>query len=120
MSRNKFRTQQKFSSTAKSAPNLITFFKVTFYFSDIKKNLALAPSTTVVQPPSISPFLMPALAVSVVLNIVTGGAVISNYFNDPTSRNDVLSEPYQVNYFLGHLVGLTIKHSLISVCFIVF
>ena len=39
---------------------------------------------------------MPALAVSVALNIVTGGAVISNYFNDPTSRNDVLSEPYQV------------------------
>ena len=48
--------------------------------------------------PSVSPYLVPALAVSLLLNLVTGGAIITNYI-EPTSRSDEETrDPYQVRY----------------------
>jgi len=65
--------------------------------NDIKNNLALSPSVSLEDKTSqsVSPYLVPALAVSLVLNLVTGGAIISNYMDDPTQRNDEQEEPFQ-------------------------
>lgn len=75
--------------------------------NDIKTNLALSPSATLEsQPPSVSPFLMPALVVSIVLNLVTGGAIVTNYLDSPVRRNDDgqdTSDPYQ---FISNLLGV--------------
>ena len=60
--------------------------------------MALSPSVSLEDKTSqsVSPYLVPALAVSLVLNLVTGGAIISNYMDDPTQRNDEQEEPFQV------------------------
>ena len=65
-------------------------------FSDIKTSLALAPSESLeTRLPSVSPYLVPALGVSLLLNLVTGGAIITNYL-EPTARSDEETrDPYQ-------------------------
>ena len=58
------------------------------HFSDIKTSLALAPTQTLeTRLPSVSPYLMPALGVSLLLNLVTGGAIINNYLEPSVSRS---------------------------------
>ena len=83
-------------------------------FSDIKTSLALAPSTSVeTRVPAVSPYLVPALVVSLLLNLVTGGAIVSNYMEPSISRQDTQpaedTDPYQEhndvtgNIVLNHL-----------------
>ena len=63
-------------------------------FSEIKVRLAETPdpATDKLAQQTPSPYLLPALAVSVLLNLVTGGAIITNFIA-PEERDD--SEPYQ-------------------------
>ena len=67
------------------------------HFSDIKTSLALAPTQTLeTRLPSVSPYLVPALGVSLLLNLVTGGAIINNYLEPSVSRSDEEArDPYQ-------------------------
>ena len=71
------------------------------YSSEIKVNLANSPEPVAdkLSEQTPSPYLVPALVVSLLLNVVTSGAIITNYI-DPTDRSD--SQPYQALHL--HLV----------------
>ena len=51
--------------------------------------------------PAVSPYLVPALVVSLLLNLVTGGAIVSNYMEPGISRQDTEqaenTDPYQAH-----------------------
>ena len=52
----------------------------------------------------MSPYLVPALGVSLLLNLVTGGAIISNYL-EPTARSDEQDQdPYQARDTLTQMI----------------
>ena len=77
---------------------------VIFYsnFSEIKTSIASSPNQAEdkLSEQAPSPYLVPALVVSVLLNLLTGGAIINNYIA-PTERTDDAGagEPLQASSF---------------------
>ena len=69
--------------------------------SEIKTNIASSPNLAedklTEQAPS--PYLVPALLVSVLLNLLTGGAIINNYIAPTERTDDGAEEPLQASSF---------------------
>ena len=72
-----------------------------YNFSEIKTSITSSPNLAEdkLSQQSPSPYLVPALVVSVLLNLLTGGAIINNYIA-PTERSDPpTAEPLQESSF---------------------
>jgi len=71
----------------------------TAILDEIKTSIASSPNQAEdkLSEQAPSPYLVPALVVSVLLNLLTGGAIINNYIA-PTERTDDAGEPLQ---FIG-------------------
>ena len=69
--------------------------------------------------PAVSPYLVPALVVSLLLNLVTGGAIVSNYMEPGISRQDTEqaedTDPYQAhNDVTGNIILKYLSPNILS------